>query len=484
MTKPIVILALLVSLFVRPALAQQDEEIICLPVARFYTPSSDAIKEIVRLPVPEEFREIYFNREFCDAWVALERSLLTTNLQFGTEVSTATALKFIEGVILVDRPTARQMRRTAIRRAELVSARATLLRQLRVADQAERARLSGEYGETLSALARNSLFPYSLMAQYYTEAAEFYLSEAFMVDAERLVNLQQEQLRIFQEIAQDRETMDEELQEEYLAYRNLEERLAVLRARLQRTPDSIEAAHDLMLDRFVKAYDEIADAYRSGNFDSICSDLYAGEFSLTDADYKDIESDPFLSDDCDHERWEFVIRTYWYRLSVLEALMRSDADNFRRLTNEEINVLGVAANGIKRPNILVRRRAEDRPATEDERRRRLPGRAFDNYVAMANVFRYEDPTQLGRFSNPLIETAQLLLVLSQFEAEAHDVFNLSVEAMRWVEPFEHPALWRNIAHAYLDSVAATEYSYDDPQQTAYVKKTLSSLYAIAIGDER
>lgn len=482
MTKPIIVLSILVSLHLQPAVAQESDDLICLPVARLYFPSSDAIRAIEQSPVPEEFREIYFNREFCDAWVALDQSLVTANLKFGNEASTATALGFIEGEVLVDRPSSRQMRRTATERAELVIANATLTRRLRGAEQAERVQLSLERGKVLSELAGNGLFPYGRVARYYAEAAEFYSSEAFLADAARLIGLQEEQLQIFQTAASNRGVEDEDLHSEFVAYRDLKERLAVLGAVLQRTPDSIDAAHDLMLDRFIKAYAQIADAYGSGGIDSICSHLYAGEFSLTDSDFRDIETDPFLFDDCDHQQWEFVIRTYWYRLSVLEALMRADTDSFRRLTDEEIYSLGVANNGIKRPNVLTRRRPEDGTATEEEQRRRLPGRAFDNYIAMANVFRSEDPTQLGRFSNPLVETAQLILLMTQFETEAHNVFNLASEAMRWVAPYEHPGLWRKIAQAYLASLAAAEYDYGNPQQTAYVRETLRNLDTIAVGD--
>ena len=116
------------SLHQIPRLQAQEE--ICLSVARFYFPSSEAIESITETPVPQEFRDVHLNRDFCDGWILLEQSLLTTNLKYGDENSTTAALNYIESHFLDDSPSDRVATRQAKKRARLQKKLQTVLHEL------------------------------------------------------------------------------------------------------------------------------------------------------------------------------------------------------------------------------------------------------------------------------------------------------------------------------------------------------------------
>ncbi len=468
---------LLVCLFLATSFTQvthaegQDE--ICLSVARLYFPSSEAVNAIVDSPVPDELREIYQNRYFCDGWVQLEQSLLTTNLKYGDEDTTASALTFIESQVLRKSPSNRGVKRRAKKRAKLQLKVQKILADLRQATESEaRQTLSREYAELLAEIAATMPTPYGAVAGYYLEAAEFYLSAAFLEKASGHTDDQERQLDVYNQAATEQSVSnDEELQQLNLALHHLKERIAVSRAVTDRSPDSIESAHDLMISRFNKAYEQVADVFHFGIPESIC-DLDEKRLRLTEGDLRDIEGDQFFPEECEDEVWEHTIRIYWYRMSVLEMLMGADVKNFRRMTNEEISAFGVASNGIKRPNIITRRLSTAEPPTEDELRWPFPVKAMDNYLAMAKFFRIEDPTQLGVFGNPLHDTAWLFWVKTQIETEASYRSQLALEGLRWVQPYEHPALWRRLAETYLDNVDLSQLGARDRTRHKYILDNL------------
>ena len=97
-------------------------------------------------------------------------------------------------------------------------------------------------------------------------------------------------------------------------------------------------------------------------------------------------------------------------------------------------------------------------------------------------FLFEEPDQLDRYHNPFHELAELLNFKSKFDKNPNLDITSQMSALKWVEPYEQPGLWKKIAMTYLEAEETAEYSDATPQQLSYIKHTLENLSAISTGE--
>jgi len=270
-----------------------------------------------------------------------------------------------------------------------------------------------------------------------------------------------------------------------ITLQNLQERIAILKAQIEPTADHIETAHNLMLGRYHRAYRKYGEAYYEGEYfpETIC-DIPEDQIKLSEDDKLDIAADPFFnrpnSIDCDPDDLEPVIRNYWRRMVILEALMSTNPDNFRRMTRSEISISNNQAEGFKRPNLTVRRMETDPAPKKDN----LPqtGRAFNYYRSMMKPHFWEDPEQISYFQNPIHEAAELLRIKSLYQTNPYEKIELNNWSLKLVEPYEHPGLWKKLAEQHLKNSQALDAIDVDLHQQSYLKYTLENLTAISAGE--
>ncbi len=473
--------------------SSNDEDIICAGAVRHYIPDINAIKSLSQMPVPEDFKTAYKFPEGCLSWASLDQALVTTHLKYGTEDSLAAALTFLESEILKNKRSPEEIKQAAETRADL-------LPKLEAANQAytdaaktgedfenlkERIRIRHELTSDLNA---TSPTPYAIIAPLYVEVAEFYVSPIFSNKASELLDEMTIESEIYDAVLSnlDNKALDaDRARETYITLRNLQERIAIVWAQIEPTPNHIEAAHNLLLARYHRAYREYGEAYYGSDStpESIC-DIPEEDIKLSLEDEKKMVADPFFNrlrkHGCDHDNLEPIIRTYWRRVVTLETLMTADPENFRRMTRAETRALNILSIGFRRPNLYVRRTETD-PAPEAGNLPRA-GRAFFYYSAMMRPFLFEDTDQLDRYHNPFHELAELLNFISKFEKNSILDISSQISALKWVEPYEHPGLWKKLAVTYLESAEIAEDRDILPQQYSYVKHTLENLSAISTGE--
>lgn len=429
--------------------AQDVTEEICLSVGRIYKPSVDEVKSIRLVPVSEDFESAYQNQNYCYGYIHLEKTLVLTHLKYGDERSISAALSFLETEIRNKTLSVREVKRIAKRRAQLLSKVTAIDEKYKTAYSSPDNRPSPEarkvFSDKINA-ARSELQTtepsyqqlYALIADLYLKAAEFYNSAKFIDKAVEFTAAYKERLSIYSKAktktAYDR-THDNQyrLRHEFITLRNLEERIAVSRALHSRNPKDIVAARALLKSRYNRAYDIIA-AYSIGE---VC-DFDIDDLGVPKTVQEKIADNPFFQGDgCDgKDSVEHSVRSYWYRMAMLE-------------TPE-------AANS---------------------------GQELNKYITMASIYKAANSSDLYiyRYNDPRLEAVRLMLLAAESEDNSQNKTRILVDAMTWFQPFEQPALWRQVAEAYLLHARPDDWDFV-PQQHSYVQKTLDNLDAISIGE--
>jgi hypothetical protein len=305
-----------------------DEGQICLSVAHHWGGSFEDLRQIEFVPVPRSFREA-FESGGCRRFQLVESSLLNWHLAFGNEQSATAALAYIEDGYSEGRPPPGEFRQHLTRTWQAA------LRAI------EAARLPPAYGPERTAATRRLWTNRSVrgasdliaahddfidLTQQYLGAAEYYESPALLAKAQNYWPAVQAGLEILFRGARvanaDFEAEPSDLLQAH-TYRinqihDIDMRLAILRARLSRTPTDIDSAAVVMRRNFdsVLATAEQNAQEHSGEICEFHGDAQSGDLKA-------------LEQACDEEN-SLAVRTvnFWRNRAHLDLLMAGDPEHY------------------------------------------------------------------------------------------------------------------------------------------------------------
>jgi hypothetical protein len=316
--------------FAPPAVAQvaQEEELICVTVARIWSGSPEDVARIDQVPVPQSFRRI-FEGGGCGRFSLQPDSLTSWHLAFGNENSFAAALEYLGRDYAGGKPPLADLaQRIAAARAGAdadIRAAAALDRNPATRAQGDRPLHRSKPADelfTLLAAYRNYVF----VAGEYLRGAEFYRSRALLDRARAWFDpASQAFAALRMQAAADRaeklEVRSYLSLDDYVARLSteLEMRAAVVRAALTR--DAGDIAHaDAVLKSFENPFYKIAgdEAFNHGD------------------DFCDIGDRPDLAeyrDACDSGNFAHEAVTWWRYRARLDILAEQDPDRLRNLSS-------------------------------------------------------------------------------------------------------------------------------------------------------
>jgi len=108
-------------------------------------------------------------------------------------------------------------------------------------------------------------------------------------------------------------------------------------------------------------------------------------------------------------------------------------------------------------------------------------------LASLKPFVFEHPSQSNWIANPLHEAAEFIRLKSQYRDNSSRIIEENKWAFNWVQPYEHPGLWKKLAEDYLAHVENFEDEFEAEgvslQQISYLKYTLENLSSISLGED-
>jgi hypothetical protein len=461
-------LAFLLAALPASARAQDDNgQVICVSSAHLWRGSSEDVRRIRTIAVPDSFRRI-FEGGGCSRWSLVKEMLIDWHLAFGDEASVTAALAYLEADYTRNLPA------PAALSGLLAAARGAAARDLAAAaalraatppDQAgsdrllSRSRPVRRLGELMLA-RQNFLF----LAQNYLRAADFHQSRALHGKALTYAAAA---------LAGSTVLPPEESQGRPNELPDLEMHLALVQAGFTRSPADIAAAQ-AVLDRH---YDPT---------------LLAGAARAEDGDPCELGDRPDpegLQAACrDESDFRGRLTDYWIAQARLDLLKAADPDHFdfrtaRPAPNGSFYVPRgeggtVAADAWPRPQAFdyaIRLLARQRPDMAPEQARRYDH--IDDAEVLLHLLRAD--LFARRAAAPPVPDPDSQAAWRARELRDAALFDLS-EGLRIAGPAEHAGRFRQLATRYLEiaAIPSSERIAADPVQereAVFLRATLDSL---------
>lgn len=417
-------LAFLFAALPASAPAAQDDEggqVICVSVAHLWWGSSEDVRRIRTIAVPDSFRRI-FEGGGCSSWSLVKEMLIDWHLAFGDEASVTAALAYLEANYTRNMPAPAALPR-------LIAATRSAARSDRPPSHSRLVQRQGE----LRLAHQNFLF----LAQNYLRAADFHQSHALYAKAR--IYAAAALAGLAAPLPGDSEDRPNEL-------RDLEMRLALVRAGFTRSPADIAAAQ-AVLDR---------------NYDPT---LAAGAARAEDGDPCELGDRPDpegLRAACNDENdFRGRLTDYWTAQARLDLLKAADPGLF------DLRTVRPAPNGSSfvprgegatvptddwpQPDAFghaIRLLARQRPDMIPEQARRYDN--IDDAVVLLHLLR-ADLFARRAAATPVPDPDSQAAYRAR-ELRDAALFDLS-EALRIAGPAEQAGRFRQLATRYLEIVA-------------------------------
>jgi len=301
-----------------------DDEMICVGVGRIWRGAADDIRQISRVPVPAGYRALYFQGG-CGSGL-IHESLIDWHFAFGNEASATAALAFLEQDHLAHAPApgafpgalaqAWRAAQRDLRAAEPLLSGASPDHDRGVRQLGARPRVS-----RLVALIR-AHHRLSFLANQHLRAAEFYGSPALLAKARLYFDAAEAGMTILYRgtplpaggpgaSLYNYLNLDEGRSNEM---RDIAMRLAILKARLSRTPEDIDAAVRIVDANFSPVFRLAAE--NADRQDDFCD---SGEGDGLDPIRAACDEDDDFPD-------RFI--RFWRNQALLDMLMASDPEHY------------------------------------------------------------------------------------------------------------------------------------------------------------